>query len=187
MSLSDSTTYVYAYIAFAVVYVISSATLIARALRIGAALTRQPEADRAPGSVSRHDVDVSMRASRRLTDYAQLATLLPLVYIAGSMLLGSLILRGQPASLMNTVWIVFTVAAAALAVALTIAGSRQAVRLSDTSLQIADDRIAEAMHRTGIRLAVSAALLLLVAVFTALNLFSVLSDLGTLKQLEFVL
>jgi hypothetical protein len=59
-------------------------------------------------------------------------------------------------------------------------------KTSDLPEQLAG-RMPEALQRVGVRLGVSAALLLLVAVFTLLNLWSVISSLDALSAVDFLL
>jgi hypothetical protein len=191
MSFGVSETYIYTYIAFAVVYLVASLTFVVNALRVSAGLSRARQAGTpavdAPPMSKVADV---ISHSQRLVDYTQISTMLPLVYIVGSMFMGSLIVRDTDmARTMNVVWIVFTVVCAGASIGLTILGihESQAIgSMSDLPEQLSG-RAPEALQRVGLRLGVSAALLALVAVFTMLNLFSILGSLDTLRDIDYLL
>ena len=112
------------------------------------------------------------------------------MYIVGSVFLGSMIVRNTDmVRAINVIWIVFTVVCATSSVLLTVLGMRESGAIGKTSdlpEQLAD-RVPEALQRVGVRLGVSAALLLLVAVFTLLNLWSVISSLDALSAVDFLL
>jgi hypothetical protein len=175
------------------VYLLSSVAFVVRSFRVSAALSQARQAV-AAGERRRADMasaEQYVGHGQRLIDFAQLATLLPLVYIVGSMFLGSLLLRdADTAALLNTVWILLTVAAAAASVAFTVFGLREARRLDEydeNAIAASGGAIADALQRLGVRLGVSSALLVLVAVFTALNLWSVLANLDRLTGIDYVL
>ena len=189
MSFGVSETYIYAYIIFAVVYLIASFTFVAAALRVstGLAKARTAETVDAAGASGAQSL---ISHGQRLIDYTQLSTLLPLVYVVGSMFLGSVIVRNADiVRAVNVAWILFTVVCAALTVLLALLGLRESGAIGRTSdlVQRLGSRSQEAVQRIGLRLGVSAALLLLVAVFTLLNLYSVVSGLDALKAVDFLL
>ena len=191
MSFSTSTTYIYAYVAFASVYLIASFTFVAAALRASAGLSRArqaaPSVDAAP--VSGATVAAALEHGQKAIDYTQLATLLPLVYIVGSLFLGSIITRDTDLALViNVGWIAFTVLCAIVSVWLTVVGIRESGAISTSPLpEGLGGQEPEALQRVGSRLGVSAALLLLVAVFMMLNLWSIVSNLDTLSAVDFLL
>ena len=191
MALSSSSTYIYAYVVFAVVYLASSIAFVLNAVRVSTSLSRvrdltgDPEQTSAePGPVIREYVS----HSQRLVDYTQLATLLPLVYVVGSMFLGSLILGGTGHSGVNYGWIAFTVAATITSIAFAVLGMRESAKLGHLKdIDDARGSSADVLQRIGVRLGVSAALLLLVSVFMLLNLFSVLSSIEGLLGVKFLI
>ncbi|MGB4593094.1 MAG: hypothetical protein WBI63_04870 [Coriobacteriia bacterium] len=190
MSFTSSSTYVYTYVVFAVVYLVSAIAFVVRALRVSATLSRArtplPTDNQAPARAASTTEYVSR--SQRLVDYTQLATLLPLIYIVGSLFLGSLILNGQRPSFINVAWVAFTVLAAGAAVTFAVLGTRESMSLSGVgAMAAANGRAADIFQRIGIRLGVSAALLLLVAVFTMLNLFSILGNMDALLGIPYLL
>jgi hypothetical protein len=89
----------------------------------------------------------------------------------------------------NLGWVVFTVACALIAVVLAVLGIRESGAIGQkVGPAISQSgRATEALQRIGARLGVSAALLLLVAVFTMLNLWSILSSLDALHGVDFLL
>jgi hypothetical protein len=70
--------------------------------------------------------------------------------------------------------------------ALGIRESRAVAAVADLPEQL-PGKAPEALQRVGLRLGVSAALLLVVAVFTLLNLFSVLTNIDTLRDIDYLL
>ncbi len=192
MTLSSSSTYIYTYVIFAVVYLASSVAFVVNAVRVSTALSRAHELTSNPEerhlAQSTPAVGEVISHSQRLVDYTQLATLLPLVYVVGSMFLGSLILGGTGHSSVNLGWIVMTVAATAASVAFVVLGLRESAQLNHLEdLEGATGRAADALQRIGLRLGVSAALLLLVAVFMTLNLYSILSSIQGLLGVQFLI
>ncbi|PKQ20132.1 MAG: hypothetical protein CVT66_06615 [Actinobacteria bacterium HGW-Actinobacteria-6] len=191
MALSSSSTYIYAYVVFAVVYLASSIAFVFSAVRVSTSLSRVRDiagdsgrASAEPGLVVRDYVS----HSQRLVDYTQLATLLPLVYVVGSMFLGSLILGGTGHTGINYGWITFTAAATIASIAFVVLGMRESAKLGHLKdIDEAKGSAADVLQRIGVRLGVSAALLLLVAVFMLLNLFSVLSSIEGLLGLKFLI
>jgi quinol-cytochrome oxidoreductase complex cytochrome b subunit len=190
MSFGSSETYIYAYIAFASVYLVASAVFVVSALRVSTGLSRARQVPTSQGGQTNGPVTAVLGHSQRLTDYTQVSTLLPLVYIVGSMFLGSVIVRDTAAaSTANVIWILFTVVCAVASVFLTVLGVRESGAIGPVA-EVTDQlagRAPEAIQRAGVRLGVSAALLLLVAVFTALNLWSVVSSLDVLRAVDFLL
>lgn len=191
MSFGSSTTYIYAYIAFAAVYLIASFTFVAAALRVSTGLSRTRQAeqpiDAAGSAPAAGDV---LGHGQRIVDYTQLATLLPLIYIVGSMFLGSVIVRDTDlARLINVGWIAFTLICGLASIALAVLGIREsgAISSAPSLAEGLGGKAADAVQRIGARLGVSAALLLLVAVFTLVNLWSIVSSLGDLKAVDFLL
>lgn len=185
MSFASTTTYIYAYVAFALVYLAGSAVSAISALRISAALSR-PESS-APRSATPASLGDILGHGRRLVDCTQAATILPLIYIVGSMFLGSLIARDpRTAGAINVVWVIFTLVCAAASILLAIVALR-----TYRQMKLESDRAAgtapEALQRVGTRLGVSVALLIVVAAFTLLNVWSVVGDLGVLKATDFLL
>lgn len=190
MSLTSSSTYVYTYVVFAVVYLVSAIAFVVSALRVSSTLSRARTPMPTDAGMPAHTGSATEYVSRsqRLVDYTQLATLLPLIYIVGSMFLGSLILNGQQPGFINVAWVVFTVVAAGAAVTFAVLGTRESMSLNGVGAMAATNgRTADIFQRIGIRLGVSAALLLLVAVFTMLNLFSILGNIDTLLGIQYLL
>ncbi len=185
MSFASTSTYIYAYIAFAVVYLAGSAIAGWSALRISLALSRPDQAP--PESPDAAPLASVLSAGRRLIDCTQAATVLPLVYIVGSMFLGSLVARNADvARAINVGWVVFTLVCAAASVMLAAFAIRAYRKVRPASGQSAASA-SDAMQRIGVRLGVSAALLIVVAAFTLLNAWSVVGDLGVLKAADFLL
>ncbi len=190
MSFDVSETYIYAYIVFAAVYVLVSLALFATAMRVSPGLSR----NRQPTTIideehARQALDV-VAHGQRLIDYTQLATLLPLAYIVGSMALGSIIVQGPSlARPVNVAWVALTAVCAISALLFTALAIHHGGRIGRTS-EIPDelpDPVPQALQRLGLRLGVSAALLLLVAVFMVLNLWSIIESLDTLPLVDFML
>lgn len=191
MSFGTSTTYINAYIVFALVYLVASFAFVASALRVSTGLSRtrpggsSGEADAPPASVGS-----VLDHGQKIVDYTQLATLLPLVYIVGSLFLGSIITRDADlARVMNIGWITFTSICGIASVVFAILGIRESGAIGYGTRLPRDTagQTPEALQRVGTRLGVSAALLLLVAVFTMLNLWSIVSSLDALSGVDFLL
>ena len=190
MSFGTSETYIYAYIVFASVYLIASFTFVASALRVSTGLSRARQASTPVDAPTDRQVSAVIGHSQRLIDYTQLSTLLPLVYIVGSMFLGSMIARNtELARPVNVGWVVLTVSCALASIVLAVLGMHESGAIGKPSelTQSLSGRAPEALQRVGLRLGVSAALLLLVAVFTLLNLWSVVSSLDALSGVNFLL
>lgn len=192
MSFGSSTTYIYAYIAFAAVYLVASFTFVAAALRVSTGLSRARRAAQQVDSTasSASAAGDVLGHGQRIVDYTQLTTLLPLVYIVGSMFLGSVIVRDTDlARLINVGWIAFTLICAFASMTLAVLGIRESGAISNapTLSQDLGGQAADALQRIGARLGVSAALLLLVAVFTLVNLWSIVASLSSLKAVDFLL
>lgn len=192
MTLSSSSTYIYTYVIFAVVYLASSVAFVVNAVRVSTALSRAHELTDHPEQrhINRTSPAVGevISHSQRLVDYTQLATLLPLVYVVGSMFLGSLILGGTHHASVNVGWVTLTVAATVASVAFVVLGLRESAKLNHLEdLAGATGNAADALQRIGLRLGVSAALLLLVAVFMTLNLYSILSGIQGLLGVQFLI
>jgi hypothetical protein len=193
MSFGVSETYIFAYVGFAVVYLVASFTFVVSALRVSARLSRARQSA-APATAAEGQrlgaVTAVIEHSQKLVDYTQLSTLLPLVYIVGSMFLGSVIVRNiEMARTVNIGWVAFTAACGLASVVLTALGireSRAVAAVADLPEQL-PGKAPEALQRVGLRLGVSAALLLVVAVFTLLNLFSVLTNIDTLRDIDYLL
>lgn len=191
MSFGTSTTYINAYIVFALVYLIASFAAVASALRVSAGLSRA----RSSGSSGESGAPVAsvgaiLDHGQRIVDYTQLATLLPLVYIVGSLFLGSIITRDVDlARTMNLGWIAFTAACGLASIMFAVLGIRESGAIGYGSRIPRDPagQTPDALQRVGTRLGVSAALLLLVAVFTMLNLWSIVSNLDGLSAVDFLL
>ncbi len=191
MAFASSSAYIYLYVAFAVVYMASSLASIFNAFRVSTAISRArdlvlatEEAPREPGP----EIGAFISRSQRLIDYTQLATLLPLAYVAGSMLLGSLILGGSGHVVVNYGWIALTVLATGASVAFTILGARESHALGTPSVPISTTAHSNAiLERIGMRLGVSAAMLVLTTIFMLLNLYSVLSGMQDLLGAQFLI
>lgn len=191
MSFGTSDTYIFAYIGFAVVYLVASAAFVVNALRVSAGLSRARQSGTPSSDAPSPDLIARIiEHGQRLVDYTQVSTVLPIVYIVGSMFLGSVIVRDTTmARTVNISWVVFTVVCAVSSIVLTILGIHEARAIgavSDLPDQL-PGRAPEAFQRVGLRLGVSAALLLLVAVFMMLNLMSVLGGIGTLLKTDYLL
>ncbi|MBN2247401.1 MAG: hypothetical protein JW733_01735 [Coriobacteriia bacterium] len=185
MSFGSTTMYIYAYIAFALVYLIGSAISATSALRISLLLSRSHSTD--SGNVTPAPLGPVLGYGRRLVDCTQAATVLPLVYIVGSMFLGSLIARDPDAArAINVAWVVFTLVCAAASIVLA-ALALKAYRQMGPAYRQTSGAAPDALQRVGVRLGVSAALLLVVAAFTLLNAWSVVGDLGALQAVDFLL
>ncbi|KAF0208389.1 MAG: hypothetical protein FD171_872 [Actinobacteria bacterium] len=191
VAFASSSAYIYLYVVFAVVYMASSIAFVFNALRVSTSLSRvhnaTPAADHA-----RHEPGPGIREfishSQRLVDYTQLATLLPLVYVVGSMFLGSLILGGQGHSTVNIGWVALTIVATVASVAFVVLGMRESSALGTLDdLEGTSGRANDALQRIGMRLGVSAALLLLMTVFMVLNLYSVLAGMQDLLGAQFLI
>lgn len=191
MSFGVSETYIFAYIAFAVVYLVASFAFVVNALRVSTGLSRARQAGvPSPDAPPMRVVAGIIEHSQKLVDYTQMSTVLPLVYIVGSMFLGSWIIRDTGmVRMLNVGWIVFTMVCAVASVALTMLGIRESRAIGAIS-ELPDQlsgRAPEALQKVGLRLGVSAALLLLVTVFTMLNLLSVLGSLDALVDIDYLL
>jgi hypothetical protein len=185
-----SSTYVYTYIAFALAYLVSSATLAVTAFRTSGGLSKAGRSADPQGRPALELAREYVGHGQRLVDLAQLATLLPLAYIVGSIFLGSAILRNQDwAGMANALWVAITVVAIGASVMLAAGGTKEARALSDIDAEqaIVGERTADAAHKLASRLGISTTLLVLVALFTMLNLWSVAGNLGTLLDLNYVL
>ncbi len=191
MSFGTSTTYINAYIAFAFVYLLASLAFATSALRVSAGLSRtRPTGSSDDTEASAAPIGVVLDHGRKIVDYTQLATLLPLVYIVGSLFLGSIVTRDTDlARTMNAGWIAFTAMCGAASIAFAVLGIRESGSIGHGARLPRDPagRIPEALQREGTRLGVSAALLLLVAVFTMLNLWSIVSSLESLSAVDYLL
>ncbi len=191
MSFGTSTTYINAYIVFALVYLIASFAVVASALRVSTGLSRA----RSSGSSGESEapatsVGAVLDHGQKIVDYTQLATLLPLVYIVGSLFLGSIVTRdAELARTMNVGWIAFTAICGIASVMFAVLGIRESGAIGYGARLPRDPagQTPEALQRVGTRLGVSAALLLLVAVFTILNLWSIVSSLDSLSAVDFLL
>jgi len=185
MSFTSTTTYIYAYVAFTLVYLVGSAIAATSALRVSLRLSHLGTAGSKP--VAPAQLGPVLDHGRRLVDSTQAATVLPLVYIVGSMFLGTLIAQNpDSARAINVVWVVFTLICAGASIvlaALALTAYRRMKLASGTTAGNAS----EALQRVGLRLGVSAALLLVVAAFTLLNVWSVVGDLGALEAADFLL
>lgn len=191
MTLASSSAYIYLYVMFAVVYMASSIAFVFNALRVSTSLSRARDAVPVSDRVLREpgpEIGEFISHSQRLVDYTQIATLLPLVYVVSSMFLGSLILGGTGHTTVNYGWIALTVAATAASVAFVVLGMRESMALGTFDvLDGTSGRVNDVLQRIGMRLGVSAALLLLMAVFMVLNLYSVLSGMQDLLGAQFLI
>lgn len=188
MSFGTSETYIYTYIAFALVYLIASFTFVASAVRVSTGLAKSSRTVAVGDNHVPTSVPVLIGHGQKIVDYTQLSTLLPLVYIVGSMFLGSAISRDADlARLVNIVWVTFTAVCGASSVILAVLGIRQTNSIGHDELDGLPQQTPEPVQRLGVRLGVSSALLLLVAVFTALNLVSVIMSLDALNAVDFLL
>ncbi len=192
MTFSSSSAYIYTYVIFAVVYLASSVTFVINAVRVSTTLSKTRETSDSVEMTSFTEaapaIGEVITHSQRLIDYTQLATLLPLVYVVGSMFLGSLILGGTGHAGVNLGWVAFTAIATVASIAFLVLGMRESSKLHHLEdLAGANGRAADALQRIGLRLGVSAALLLLVTVFMVLNLYSILSSMQSLLGLGFLI
>lgn len=188
MSFGASETYIYAYVAFASVYLITSFTFVANAMRVSAGLSKTKTAGISGEVSSRAAVTMVIDHGQKIVDYTQMSTLLPLVYIVGSMFLGSVIGRDTSlAAIVNPLWIAFTALCAIASVGLAVLGIRESGAINHSPDIALPADAPESVQRIGVRLGVSAALLLLVAVFTMLNLWSIISSLDKLSTIHFLL
>lgn len=188
MSFGTSETYIYAYIAFASVYLIASFTFVASALRVSTGMAKSSRTMAAAENRARTSVPAVIGHGQKIIDYTQLSTLLPLVYIVGSMFLGSVISRDADlARTVNIVWVAFTGICGASSVLLAVLGIRETSSIGHDDLDGLPEKTPEPVQRLGMRLGVSSALLLLVAVFTALNLVSIILSLDALNTVDFLL
>ncbi|MDZ4654372.1 MAG: hypothetical protein U1F44_00615 [Coriobacteriia bacterium] len=185
-----SSTYIYTYIAFALIYAVSSVTLVLKTIGASERISKAGKTAAVDGHPILELAREYIGHGQRLVDYVQLATLLPLAYIVGSIFLGSAILRNQDWSgIANTLWVIITVLAMAASIILAVRGTREVHALSkiDTDKAIADERASNAAHKLVGRLGISTTLLVLATVFTTLNLWSVVSSLDTLLAFDYVL
>jgi len=190
MSFGTSDTYIYTYIMFACVYLAASVLFVVNALRVSTGLSRSHTETGSTVTVPTDVVREVLGHGQRLVDYTQIATLLPLAYIVGSMFLGSMIVRDtEAARTINVGWVAFTLLCAAVSIVLAGLGVRETGAIRKVSADDGDlsRRASDALQKIGVRLGVSAALLLLVAVFTMLNLWSVLGNLDVLSGVDFLL
>lgn len=186
MDSTTTATYIYAYIAFAVVYLASAAALAVAGFSASTKLARcarRPQAIGTPSPSAR----IIPRAFR-LLDWVQGSALLAIGYVVASAGLGSLILKGQPAFVVNLVWIALTAVAAGVAIVLAVLGTRELVGITEADIVCTPgDRISHDLQRVSTRLGASAVVVLLVGTYVAVNLVSVLADLGELLKTDFVL
>ncbi|MCX8006958.1 MAG: hypothetical protein N3B11_02440 [Coriobacteriia bacterium] len=186
MGSTPSATYIYAYITFGCVYLAAAAACAIAAFRASSRLAR---CVRQEGAV--HPSEPAERVitrAFRLLDWVQGAALLPIAYIVVSAGLGSLILKGQPASVMNIVWVLLTALCAGASVMLAVLGTRELLAIGQARPSCAaDDSSARDLERVSTRLGASAVVLLLVGAFVAVNLLSVLADLPLLLKTDFLL
>lgn len=191
MAFASSSAYIYLYLAFAVVYLVSSLAFVFNAFRVSTVLSRAHGRPLAVDETPREqnpEVGAFISHSQHLVDYTQLATLLPLAYVVGSMFLGSLILGGTGHTGVNYGWIALTVLATGASVAFTVLGARESRALGTPDvLRGTTARTNDALQRIGMRLGVSAALLVLMTVFTLLNVYAVLSGMQDLLGAQFLL
>lgn len=185
-----SSTYVYTYIAFALAYFASSLLLLVYAFKTSGRLSAAGrEADKGmPPAFGPAQSYISH--GQRVVDYTQLATLLPLVYIVLSVALGSVILHNTSwAGLMNAVWIAVTLVGMGACALLAMRVTREARALAefDPATTVVGERTADAASRLSGRLSMSAGLLILMLVFTTLNLWSIVANLTTVLGLDYVL
>ena len=191
MAFASSSAYIYLYLAFAVVYLVSSLAFVFSAFRVSMVLSRAhdlvlatDETPREPGP----EISAFISHSRRLVDYTQLATLLPLAYVVGSMFLGSLILGGSAHTGVNYGWIALTVLATGASVAFAVLGARESYALGTPNVLMGTTaRTNDVLQRIAMRLGVSAAMLVLMTVFMLLNMYSVLSGMQDLLGVQFLI
>lgn len=185
-----STVYVYAYVAFALAYLISTVILSLKALFVRKVLTSISRAEVAENTTTTIMVREMLAGGQRMVDYAQLGTLLPLTYIVTSVFLGSRILLDRShAGAANTVWVVFTLIGIGASILLAVRGrdAARAAAKGDLDGLSTNDQAALAGERIARRLGMSLSLLALVVVFMTLNLWSIVTNLDTLLDLNYVL
>ncbi|HZL05683.1 MAG TPA: hypothetical protein VFE45_09745 [Coriobacteriia bacterium] len=187
--MSSQAIYLYAYVVFAVVYIMSCAAFVGNALRLARPLVdlRRTVAASPPPAEHSNAARELIDRSQRLVGYTQLATLLPILYIVGGALLGTLITRSGGSGLVSVAWLTFTVVTAAAALLFAVLALRMSSGLAPEELRDPSGVTTEALNRIGIRLGVSAALMLLMAVFTLLNLYTILSNADLFQAAEYVL
>jgi hypothetical protein len=190
MSFGTSETYIYAYIVFAAVYLFASVAFFGSAIRVSTGLSRSRSVS---GTVDPDDTRIATEVvthSQKLIDYTQLSTLLPLIYIVGSLFLGSIITKTvEMARPVNIAWVLLTGGCALASIIFTFLGMRESSRIGSAT-DIPDplpDPIPSALQRLGLRMGVSATLLLLVAVFMVLNLWSIMDSIDVLPAVDFLL
>lgn len=185
-----SSTYVYTYIAFALAYIGSSLLLVVHAFKTSGLLSSAGRNARRDGRPTFELARTFVAHGQRVVDYTQLATLLPLLYIVLSVGLGSAILRDRAwAGVANAAWIVITLLGIGTCMLLVGRTIKEAHALAemDATTAVTGERTADAASRLGGRLGMSAGLLVLVLVFTALNLWAVASNISTMLGLDYVL
>ena len=185
-----SSTYVFAYLAFAIIYLMTGTWLTIVSVRAGSEMAQGSRRARTNVAGSRDLTREYIGQGAHLVDYAQLATLLPLAYILASIFLGSAALRAQRwTGAANALWVALTLVAIFVSVVLALRGIRRARRLAeiDAEAAIVGVEAADAARKIAGRLAVSAILLGLAVAFTTLNLWSVLTNLNTLLDVKYVL
>jgi hypothetical protein len=104
MSFTDPTTYIYAHVAFAAVHLASSLVSATSALQVSNGISRTPHTgERATRAAAA--MGDAIGHGQRLRGYTQVATLLPLIYIVGSLLLGSFIAEDTDlVRSLNVIW-----------------------------------------------------------------------------------
>ncbi len=185
-----STVYVYAYVAFALAYLVSAVALSLKALFVRKVLTSIGRAGDSDTTTTTVMVRETLAGGQRMVDYTQLATLLPLTYIVVSVFLGSRILLDHShAGVANAVWIAFPLIGIGASILLAVRGRDAARAAAEGDLDglSTSDQAALAGERLASRLGMSLGLLALVVVFTTLNLWSVATNLDTLLDLNYVL
>lgn len=186
MSFASSMTYVYAYVAFACIYVVGSIVLARSTITASSKLSRRA-ADSDEQAHRMSGPDPALGHGRRLIDYTQAATALPLIYIVSSVLLGSFAARNPGgAGIINIGWIALTLVCGAASILLAIVAYRESAQLK-TRAGAGTTAADESLQKIGLQLGVSTALLLLIAAFTLLNVWSVISDIEALKAVDFLL
>ncbi|MDI6692699.1 MAG: hypothetical protein QMD76_05260 [Anaerosomatales bacterium] len=186
MGPMSSTTYIYAYIAFAVVYLASAAACAIAGFR---ASTRLSRCAQQPGPTDTAEPpERAIARAFRLLDWVQGTALLAIAHVVVSVELGYLILTGQPASVVNLVWVALNAVVAGAAIVLAVLGMREVTALADTEVACGpDDRTAQDLQRISNRLGASAVVVLLLGAYVAVNLVSIIADLGTLLKTDFLL
>lgn len=186
MGPTPSATFIYAYIAFAVVYLASAAACAIAGFRASSRLARC--AHERGGTDAEQQPERVISRAFRLLDWVQGTALLAIAYVVVSAGLGSLILKGQPASVMNLVWIALNALAAGAAIVLAVLGTREVSAIADATVVCGpDDRGARDLQRVSTRLGASAVVVLLVGAYFAVNLVSIIFDLSTLLKTDFLL